>query len=230
MIHEDFPFIDIHTHHQEDSLASYGIHPWWFDDPAYHPNNDLCLLEQLLREDKLAAIGETGIDKLHPETLALQIESFEKHIALSETYQKPLVIHNVKGTETLLQLHKKHKPGQAWIIHGFNGNENEVRQLVSQGFYLSVGASLLYENRRITKSIKSIPLDYLFFETDTAGNGIEAIYRKAAMLLDLPLAQLKERIFANFARLHLTTWKPGTNVPDGSSGTMALSNRERITF
>ena len=230
MIHEDFPFIDIHTHHQEDTLTSYGIHPWWFDDPAYHPDNDLQLLERLLREDKLAAIGETGIDKLHPETLALQIESFEKHIALSETYQKPLILHNVKGTETLLQLRKKHKPAQAWIIHGFNGNENEVRQLVSQGFYLSVGASLLYENRKITKSIKSIPLDYLFFETDTAGNGIEAIYRKAAMLLDLPLAQLKERIFANFARLQLTTWKTGTNVPDGSSGTMALSNRERITF
>lgn len=230
MIHEDFPFIDIHTHHQEDSLASYGIHPWWFDDPAYPPDNDLRLLEQLLREDKLAAIGETGIDKLHPETLALQIESFEKHIALSETYQKPLIIHNVKGTETLLQLRKKHKPAQAWIIHGFNGNDNEVRQLVSQGFYLSVGASLLYENRKITKSIKSIPLDYLFFETDTAGNSIGEIYQKAAMLLDLPLAQLKERIFANFARLHLTTWKPGTNVPEGDSGTMALSNRERVTF
>ena len=230
MIQEDFPFIDIHTHHQEDTLTSYGIHPWWFDDPAYHPDNDLQLLERLLREDKLAAIGETGIDKLHPETLALQIESFEKHIALSETYQKPLILHNVKGTETLLQLRKKHKPAQAWIIHGFNGNENEVRQLVSQGFYLSVGASLLYENRKITKSIKSIPLDYLFFETDTAGNSIGEIYRKAAMLLDLPLAQLKERIFANFARLHLTTWKPGTNVPEGDSGTMALSNRERITF
>lgn len=230
MIHEDFPFIDIHTHHQEDTLTSYGIHPWWFDDPAYHPDNDLQLLERLLREDKLAAIGETGIDKLHPETLALQIESFEKHIALSETYQKPLILHNVKGTETLLQLRKKHKPAQAWIIHGFNGNENEVRQLVSQGFYLSVGASLLYENRKITKSIKSIPLDYLFFETDTAGNSIGEIYQKAAMLLDLPLAQLKERIFANFARLHLTTWKPGTNVPEGDSGTMALSNRERITF
>ena len=230
MIQEDFPFIDIHTHHQEDTLTSYGIHPWWFDDPAYHPDNDLQLLERLLREDKLAAIGETGIDKLHPETLALQIVSFEKHITLSETYQKPLILHNVKGTETLLQLRKKHKPAQAWIIHGFNGNENEVRQLVSQGFYLSVGASLLYENRKITKSIKSIPLDYLFFETDTAGNSIGEIYQKAAMLLDLPLAQLKERIFANFARLHLTTWKPGTNVPEGDSGTMALSNRERITF
>lgn len=203
MIHEDSPFIDIHTHRQAGPFTSYGVHPWWFDDPAYHADNDLSLLEQLLRKHKLAAIGETGIDKLHPETLALQTESFEKHIALSESYQKPLIIHNVKGNETLLQLVKKHKPQQAWIIHGFNGNDNEVRQLVSQGLYLSVGSSLLYENRKITKAIKSIPLDHLFFETDTAENSIEEIYQKAATVLNMPLAQLKERIFANFKRLIL---------------------------
>ena len=223
------PFVDIHSHFTPSVSLSYGIHPWWFDEEGFDFPKELQRLEQLLRENKLAAIGETGIDKLHPQTLPQQSDSFEKHILLSETFQKPLIIHNVKGNDILMRLHKKHQPRQAWIIHGFNGNETEVRQLTSRGMYLSVGAALLYKNRKITTSIKSIPLDYLFFETDTAEIGIEELYQQAATILNLPLATLKERIFANFARLNLATWKPGTNAPGCSSGTMALRNCERVT-
>lgn len=176
----------------------------------------------------LAAIGETGLDRLHPDTYDLQMEVFEQHILLSEQYQKPLIIHNVKATADILKLHKKHRPKQAWIIHGFNGSVEEARQLTDQKCYLSVGESIFYPNRKITKSISSIPLDYLFLETDTSEKTIQQIYEKAAELLNLPIDQLKEQIFANFARLKLTPWKTGNNAPDCSSETMALINWDEV--
>ena len=233
------PFVDIHTHCAVTPttsgsvclLQSYAIHPWWLDD---HPEPDfidrqLQHLETLLRDDRLAAIGETGIDHNHKDTLNLQLDSFEKHILLSEQYQKPLIIHNVGGTGELLALHKKHHPSQAWIIHGFNGTTQEAMALTKKGICLSVGESLFYPNRKITKSISSIPLDYLFLETDTSGKTIQEIYEKAAEQLNLPLGVLKQRIFANFVRLNLTTWKTGETEPGCSSATMALTNCDEAT-
>ena len=203
---------------------TFGVHPWWLDDPGYQPAQDLFRLETLLKENKIAAIGETGIDRLHKATLPLQIEVFEKHILLSEQYQKPLIIHNVRGTDEILRLHKKHQPKQTWIIHGFNGNVAEAQLFIEKGIFLSVGESLFYENRKVTKAISSIPLDHLFLETDTSEKTIQEIYEKAAERLNLPLEVLKERIFANFARLNLDVWNSGMTEHGCLSATMALKS------
>lgn len=217
------PFIDIHTHKPIDGNGfSYGIHPWKVRNANITP------LEALLKENKIAAIGETGLDRLHKDTYDLQRERFEQHILLSEQYQKPLIIHNVRATADLLQFHGKHHPKQVWIIHGFNGTVEEVRQLTSRGVYLSVGESIGYPNRKITQSIASIPLDHLFFETDTSEKSIQEIYTKASECLNIPINQLKEQIFVNFARLNLTPWKTGNNAPDCSSATMALINWDEV--
>ena len=64
-----------------------------------------------------------------------------------------------------------------------------------------MGESLLYPERKIHKSFKSIDLNYLFLETDMAEVGIETIYDKAAKLLDIDIAVLQRRLFTNFARL-----------------------------
>ena len=223
-------FIDIHTHQTATTcsvpLFSYGIHPWWLrhdHDPAKY----LEFLETLLQEHRIAAIGETGIDHLDKDTIPLQLKVFEKHILLSEQYQKPLIIHNVKATADLLLLHKKHRPRQTWILHGFNGSEEEARQLTQREICLSVGESLYYQNRKINKTIKSIPLDYLFLETDMSEHSIQDIYAKASERLNLPKEVLKTRLFANFARLNITRWKTGETEHDCSSETMALINLER---
>lgn len=217
----EVPFIDIHTHGNlvDCGLYSFGIHPW-----RLCQDDTLSYLETLLKENKIVAIGECGIDRNHKQTIDLQLEVFERQILLSEQYQKPLVIHNVKATADILQLHKRHQPKQAWIIHGFNGTEQEAKQLTDNGLYLSVGESLFYPNRKIIRSISSIPLDQLFFETDVSERSIHEIYEKAAELLNLPLEMLKERIFTNFARLKLTTWKNGKTELGCSLETMALIN------
>ena len=219
---QQVPFIDIHTHtnanrHVTSYGLTYGIHP-------YLTQTNLTHVITLLKAHHLAAIGETGLDRTHPDTYLLQREFFEQHILLSEQYQKPLIIHNVHATNDILNLYKKHHPTQTWIIHGFNGSSDEARQLTQHGICLSVGESILYTNRKITRSISSIPLEYLFFETDTSTHSIQEIYQKAAELLDIPLSQLKQQIFANFVRLNLTPWKTGNNAPDCSSATMALIN------
>jgi len=222
------PFVDIHTHHgnglakadveaivnydmldgippieNDGGAFSYGVHPWWFDE---HPESgfletQLELLEELLREGRLAAIGETGFDKVHRQSLAIQKDSFEQHILLSERYQKPLIIHNVRGSQEILELHKSCRPREAWIIHGFNGGEEEVKQFTDKGLFLSVGEGVFRENRKIAKSIISIPLDHLFLETDTGDYSIEEIYAEVSRRIEVPVGTLREQIFRNFKRI-----------------------------
>lgn len=214
------PFVDIHTHTSktddnliqivnldlnqscpEQGYYSYGIHPWALDDAEFQAGKALQIVEEKLKLPQVLTLGEAGLDKMHKASFERQIELFERQIELSETLQKPMILHDVRSHNEIIALRKKHKAVQPWILHGFSGTEQDVRQLIGQGIYLSVGESLLHPERKIYKSFKSIDLDYLFLEIDMAEIEIEAVYEAAAKLLETDIVTLQKQIFTNFARL-----------------------------
>ena len=211
-------FIDIHTHKikscdnliqivnldlnrpcPERGYFSYGIHPWALDNVDFRTEKALQTLEEKLKLPQVLALGEAGLDKMHKASFERQIELFERQIELSETLQKQMILHDVKSHNEIIALRKKHKAQMPWILHGFSGTEQDIKQLIGQGIYLSVGESLLHSERKIHKSFKSIDLSYLFLETDMAEIGVEKVYEAAANLLEMDLSVLQTRIFANFA-------------------------------
>lgn len=216
----ELKFIDIHTHTEESNenllqiinlnlespcpeqgFYSYGIHPWALDDADFQAEKALQTLEEKLKLPQVLALGEAGLDKMHKASFERQVAVFEQQIELSEALQKPMILHDVRSHNEIIALRKKHKAVQPWIVHGFSGTEQDIKQLIGQGIYLSVGESLLHPERKIYKSFKFIDLDYLFLETDMAEIGVETIYEAAANLLEMDLSDLQIRIFANFARL-----------------------------
>ena len=222
------PFVDIHTHTAKPSANliqivnldlnqpcpehgyfSYGIHPWALDDAEFQAEKALQILEEKLKLPQVLALGEAGLDKMHKASFERQIELFERQIELSEALKKPMILHDVRSHNEIIALRKKHKAQQPWIVHGFSGTEQDIKQLIGQGIYLSVGESLLHPERKIYKSFKFIDLDYLFLETDMAENGVEKVYESAANLLEMDINVLKTRIFANFAAL----WNTGKTEP-----------------
>lgn len=222
------PFVDIHTHTAkpsanliqivnldlnqpcpEQGYYSYGIHPWALDNAEFQAEKALQILEEKLKLPQVLALGEAGLDKMHKASFERQIELFERQIKLSEALKKPMVLHDVRSHNEIIALRKKHKAVQPWIVHGFSGTEQDIKQLIGQGIYLSVGESLLHPERKIYKSFKFIDLDYLFLETDMAENGVEKVYESAANLLEMDINVLKTRIFANFAAL----WNTGKTEP-----------------
>jgi len=222
------PFVDIHTHNAkanddliqivnldlnypcpEQGYYSYGIHPWKLDDADFQLEEAFLLLEKKLQSPNVLALGEAGLDKMHKDSFEQQIVVFERQIELSEALNKPMILHDVKSHNEILALRKKHKAKQPWILHGFNGTEQDIQQLTGQGLYLSVGESLLYSERKIYNSFKYIILDHIFLETDMSKVGIETIYEAAAKLLEMDINALKTQIFANFAVL----WNTGKTEP-----------------
>ena len=213
------PFIDIHRHSakpQDDLIQivnlnleqvvpeqgyfSYGIHPWALDSADFQEEKLLQLLKERLQSPNVIALGEAGLDKFHAD-FERQVKVFERQIVLAENLKMPMILHDAKSHNEIIALRKKHKTKQPWILHGFNGTEQDIRQLTGQGLYLSVGESLLHPERRICKSLKNIPLEFLFLETDMAEIGIEKIYEAAARLLEIDIITLQRQIFTNFARV-----------------------------
>ncbi len=193
--------LDLNQPCPEQDYYSYGIHPWSLDSADFQMETALQSLEEKVKLPNVVALGEAGLDKMHKETFEQQIELFERQIELSEALQKPMILHDVRSHNEIIALRKKHKAQQPWIVHGFSGTEQDIKQLIGQGIYLSVGESLLHPERKIYKSFKFIDLDYLFLETDMAEIGVETIYEAAANLLEMDLSALQTRIFSNFARL-----------------------------
>ncbi|MDE7403251.1 MAG: TatD family hydrolase [Muribaculaceae bacterium] len=204
--------LDIHTHHpapqpcgvvslrlksdetpelMPGQCYSIGIHPW---DTTAEPQLQLWHnLEKIAANPQVVAIGESGLD-LTPRggLLFRQIQIFKRHIEISEQLSKPLVIHAVKADEVLLGLHKELKPKQPWIIHGFRRKPTVATQLLRSGFYLSIGPEFNPE------SVKMIPAERIFAETDDSPLSIDAIIEKIASVREVETETLRQQLSHNF--------------------------------
>lgn len=213
-------FIDIHTHGAVPSPGIFsvetlmahdnrkpmetaglaytsGIHPWNLNNE----NHDRLLLyvEETASFESVIAIGETGFDKIKGPAIDLQQRTFEEQVYIAGKLRKPVVIHCVKAWEELISAHKKLNPATPWLVHGFRGKKELALQLISKGIYLSFWFDFI-TRREATPLMKSLPVDYIFLETDGSGADIRDIYKKVSGDLGLTLAELKSQIFTNFNR------------------------------
>jgi TatD DNase family protein len=168
---------------------SAGIHPWDIHlDTWQNPWN---LLVSSASDADILAIGETGLDKCCQTPFDIQLQVFEKHILLAEKLQKPLIIHCVRSFSEIMSIRKQGRSSVPWIIHGFRGNKILAEQLLKHGFYLSLGEKYQEE------SLRSIPLTHLFLETDDSQRDIHELYKKAALLKQIPADVFENAIKQN---------------------------------
>ncbi|MBO7229990.1 MAG: TatD family hydrolase [Bacteroidaceae bacterium] len=202
--------LDIHTHNTEHDYRtailnckrysaerniSTGIHPWDITDEW---EQTFAVIRQTARHENVKAIGECGIDKLKSAApLTLQQEVFKAHAMLAEEVRKPLIIHCVKGFDEIIAIHKKTLPQQAWIIHGFRGKPQQTEQLLKAGFYISFGEKFNME------SLKAMPLERLFVESDESNIGIYEIYSIIAQTKGCSMEELAIAVRKNAANCNI---------------------------
>ena len=89
---KDFPAMVEKTKNFSNVLLSCGAHPLNQEDEV-----DINQLKSLSDNPLVIAIGETGLDYHYaPETKALQLDSFKKHIVVAKALNKPLIfIHEM---------------------------------------------------------------------------------------------------------------------------------------
>lgn len=183
----------------DKKLYSLGIHPWHIKRSVKAINRDL------FDQKNIIAIGEAGLDKLQGADIEFQEEIFRYQISLSEQLSKPLIIHNVKMSNKILEINKELRPEMPWILHGYRGNKQQTEQLLKHNFLFSFGA-YIFESDKLKAVIQMIPIERIFFETDESSAEIEDLYSIISYYLDITMDELKEQIYQNFLTLF-----PGQN-------------------
>lgn len=214
-------YYDIHTHHptQNDTtisienidlyshntlninnLCSIGLHPW-------HVNHNWEIhfptLISALKNEKMVAIGECGLDKLKSNAdFGVQKLVFEQQLLLAQKHQKPVIIHCVRAHEEMMAMKRQLKLDVPLIIHGFNQKLDIGKAFLKAGFYLSLGTALLRDGSNAKAILRHIPLENILLETDDdAENGIEFVYIKAAHLLNISLETFILQLEKNVQRI-----------------------------
>jgi len=212
-------YVDVHTHcHSQDETVftirslvkpgelelvstlneplSVGLHPWFIEIGENEAVLDT--VRKASHFDHVLAVGECGMDMLTKIPASVQEKVFLEQSKIAEEAGKPLLIHCVRAYSQLVALLKREKPSIPWIFHGFNHNKQIANELIRHGAYLSVGSDLLREHSNIRKSLRSIPMDRIFLETDEYQEPVNKLYTEASCILNLSVLQLKAQIFRNF--------------------------------
>lgn len=208
------------AHKHEGVWATVGLHPndnlnEEFDEKAY---------ERLLKEDKVVAMGEIGLDYYRtsePENQKFQKERFVKQLELASNLSKPLILHcrdSKAGSigRAYHQMADVLKNGYAkngGVIHSYTGNLEEAKQFLNLGLYLGFNGIITFA-RQYDEIVRYVPLERIFLETDAPylapephrGQRNEPLYiievaKKIAELKNLTIENVAEQTVKNTMKL-----------------------------
>ena len=151
---------------EPDIYCTVGFHP---HGAGRVTQEDLDLLKEMARREKVVAMGEMGLDyyrDLSPRRI--QQEVFISQLELAKELGKPVVIHCRDAYRDLIRIMVDHNAKEiGGVIHCFSGDWNAARIFLDMGFYLSFAGNLTYPKAENLRDIfQKAPKDRLLMETD----------------------------------------------------------------
>lgn len=148
--------------------AAVGIHPNYGHQatPA-----DWTRIEELAESPRVAAIGETGLDRYWDDCpWETQLDFFERHIQLAHKKALPIVVHSRDCDREMIDFLTATLPRYQVIgvMHSFVSTWEVCRALLDLGMYISFAGQLTYKKQSALREVASkVPEDRLLVETDS---------------------------------------------------------------
>ena len=140
-------------------LPAIGIHP-------ENIENTLNEIEELIKENKIYAIGEIGLDyHWNKENKEEQKSLFERQIQLAIKYNLPIIVHVRESMQDSLDIIKKYKV--KGVIHCFSGSYEMAKEFIKRGFLLGIGGVVTFKNSKLYEVIEKINIENIIIETDS---------------------------------------------------------------
>lgn len=172
----------------EGVFAAIGLHPVQLKKGsfAYHDSEELDETEiktigedfeyakylELVKNPKVVAIGEVGLDYHHfepednvEELKAKQKEVFLEFIRLANEVQKPIMIHCWDGYDDLLEILQNNPVEKRGVIHSFVGSRKTAKKFIDLGYKIGLNGVITY-GISYDRLIKEVDLKDMVLETD----------------------------------------------------------------
>ena len=145
--------------------AAVALHP---TRTASVTAEDLAEVERLVADERVVAVGETGLDYYwdHSPPSAQQ-EAFRWHIGLAKRTGKPLMIHDRDAHDDVLRLLREEGAPDTVVFHCFSGDSAMARECVDAGYVLSFAGPVTFKrNDELRAAAALVPDDRYLVETD----------------------------------------------------------------
>lgn len=167
---------------------------------------------EFIREnrEKIAAIGEIGLDFKNGSDIQSQKEIFKRMLHLAKKLEKPAIIHSRKAEAEALEMLKESGIRKV-ILHCFSGKKRLIAEAARLGYIFSVPANVVFSTH-FQHLVEMVPLSQLLTETDSPflspykGAHNEPAFviesaRKIAEIKGLDTAEAEKILFTNFRNL-----------------------------
>lgn len=155
------------TKFPEHLYSTAGIHP---HDAKTANESSLSQIKALLQEEKVLAVGETGLDfnrDFSPRPT--QEKVFQQHLELAVETGKPLFLHQRDAHERFLPMLKECRDHISnAVVHCFTDNQTALFDYLDLDLHIGITGWVCDERRgqELQEMVTNIPLNRLMIETD----------------------------------------------------------------
>lgn len=153
---EDLDYVDI----------SVGVHPGDIKEEEL----DLQNLIKLASDDKVVALGETGLDYYYTkDTREQQMAAFRLHLQAANELNKPVIIHTRDARQDTLDILREGKVENCGgVLHCFTESWDMAQQALAMGMYISFSGIVTFKNAQQLRDVAAqVPDDRFLIETDS---------------------------------------------------------------
>ena len=145
--------------------ATVGISP---NDIEKNVFDDIYIIEEIAKSNKVKAIGEIGLDYYwNKDNKEIQKKVFIKQIELANKLNLPIVIHNRDAYIDTIKILKDYPVNQKGIFHCCQLNQELIKEALKLDFYISFSGNITYKNAKPDECVMLVPMDKLLIETDS---------------------------------------------------------------
>lgn len=147
----------------ERFYTSIGIHPEAADRTSH---SDLLSIYPLVKENKVVAVGEIGLD-YHYEGYdrEKQIYLFKEQLKLALDNDLPVIVHSREATLDTMDILNEFKP--KGVVHCFSGSSETAKEVLALGMYIGLTGVVTFKNNKKAKSVLEVlPPERFLLETD----------------------------------------------------------------
>ncbi len=195
-------------------FATIGVHP----EEAGEWNESVKeKLVELSKNKKVVAIGEVGLDYFYEFcSREQQKQAFIDQIKLADSLNLPLVIHTRDASGDTMKILRDNLQylTNGVVIHCFNMSLEILKEILSYGFYISLGGAITFKNARgLLDIVREVDINRLMLETDcpymapepfrgtiNEPKNVEYVARKIAELKNMAIEDVKKVTTLNAER------------------------------